>query len=67
MSRVIPLFLLYASMVRTGKTFSSPSGSPDKKSNQDRQCKYNVTLRHVLATIVAVEKHEVLHILSVCL
>jgi hypothetical protein len=32
----------------------------------DRQCSYNVTLRCVRATIVAVEKQLVLHILSVC-
>ena len=34
---------------------------------QDRQRKYNVALRHVRVTIVAVEKQDVLHILSVCL
>jgi len=34
---------------------------------QDRQRSYNVTVRRVLATIGAVEKQEVLHILSVCL
>ena len=34
---------------------------------QDRQCTYNVTLRRFRATIVAVEKQYVLHILSVCL
>jgi len=32
---------------------------------QDRQCTYNVTLRLVRATIVAVEKQKVLRILSV--
>jgi hypothetical protein len=32
---------------------------------QDRQCTYNVTLRHVRETIVAVEKQWLLHILSV--
>ena len=32
---------------------------------QDRQCTYNVTLRRVLATIVAVEKQRVLHNLNV--
>jgi len=33
---------------------------------QERQYSYNVTLRRVRATIVAVEKQYVLHILSVC-
>ena len=32
---------------------------------QDRQCKYNETKRRVRVTTVAVEKQEVLHILSV--
>jgi hypothetical protein len=35
--------------------------------NKDRQCTYNVTSGHVRTTIVAVEKQQVLHILSVCL
>jgi len=35
--------------------------------NVDMQCTYNVTLRRVLSTIVAVEKQLVLHILSVYL
>ena len=34
---------------------------------QDRQCMYNVTLRRVRATVVAVEKQWVLHHLSVCI
>ena len=34
---------------------------------QNRQCRYNVTLRCVRATIVAGEKQYLLHILSVCL
>ena len=34
---------------------------------QDSHCTYNATLRSVRATIVAVEKLKVLHILSVCL
>ena len=33
---------------------------------QARQCTYNVTLRHVRANIVAVEKQRELHNLSVC-
>jgi hypothetical protein len=33
---------------------------------QDRQCTYNVTLRRVRVTIVAVEKQCLLHILIVC-
>lgn len=34
-------------------------------SEQERQRKYDVTLRHIRATVVAAEKQEVLHILSV--
>jgi hypothetical protein len=34
---------------------------------QDRHCTYNVTLRRVRATIVAVEKQYVLQIVSVCM
>ena len=37
------------------------------KGKQDKQCTYNATLRFVCATIVAVERQKVLHILSVCL
>ena len=36
------------------------------KWKQDRQCTYNVTLRRDRATIVVVEKQEVLRILNVC-
>ena len=36
-------------------------------SYQDRQCKCNVTLNLVRATIVVVEKQQVLHIMSACL
>ena len=39
--------------------------TPKKKSRQGRQCTYKVTLRRVRATNVAVEKQNVLHILSV--
>ena len=34
---------------------------------QDGQCTYNVTLRWVRTTIVAVEKHQVLNIINACL
>ena len=34
---------------------------------QDRQCTHNVTLKPVRPTIVAVEKQQASHILSVCL
>jgi hypothetical protein len=34
---------------------------------QDRQYTHNVTLRRVRATIVAMEKQYLLHVLSVCL
>jgi len=36
-------------------------------TEHDMQCTYNVTLRFARATIVAVGKQRVLHILSVCL
>jgi len=36
------------------------------KFKEDRQCTYNITLRRVRATNVAVEKQWVLHSLSVC-
>ena len=36
-------------------------------AEQVRRCKYEVTLRHVRVTIIAVEKRYVLHIVSVCL
>jgi hypothetical protein len=35
--------------------------------NNERQCMYNATLRGVRVTIVAVENHEVSHILRTCL
>jgi hypothetical protein len=34
---------------------------------QDSQCTYNVQLRWVSLTVVALEKQWILHILSVCL
>jgi hypothetical protein len=37
------------------------------KTQQDRKCTYNVTLRGVLATTLAVEEQKVLHIMSACL
>jgi hypothetical protein len=37
------------------------------KRKQDRQCTYNVTLRLVRATVVAVKKQLVLHNLRVCI
>jgi hypothetical protein len=36
------------------------------RREQDRQCTYNVTLQRVLATIVAVVKQNILHVVSVC-
>jgi hypothetical protein len=43
-------------------------GSADSPEIETRQAmQYNVTPRHVRATIAAVEKQQVLHILSVCL
>jgi hypothetical protein len=37
------------------------------KTQQDKQCTYNVTVRGVLATIVEVEEQKLLHIMSACL
>ena len=37
------------------------------KFEQNGQCTYMVTLRHIRITIVAVEKHGVLRIVSTCL
>jgi len=39
----------------------------DLNVSEVRQCTYNVTLRRVCSTIVAVEKQQGLHIMSVCL
>jgi len=36
------------------------------KREEGRQCTYNVTLRRVHVTVVAMEKQSVLHILCVC-
>ena len=36
------------------------------KIQQESQCAHNITLRHVRATIVAMVKQYVLHIMSVC-
>jgi hypothetical protein len=51
------------------KTFMEDNTEKYSKLNlllcQDRQCTYTVTLRRVRVTTVAVEKHYVLHILSV--
>jgi hypothetical protein len=40
---------------------------PLYKNKQERLVTYDVTMRRVRATIVAVEKQYVLHIVSVCL
>ena len=37
------------------------------RMEQDRQYTYNVTLRRVRATIIAVDKQQVLYNVSVCL
>ena len=42
-------------------------GSQQDSVQQARQCTYNVTMRRVRPTIVAVEKQYVLHNLSMCL
>jgi hypothetical protein len=34
---------------------------------QDRQCSYNVTMRHVCATTFTLQKQSVLQLLSVCI
>jgi hypothetical protein len=36
------------------------------KTRQGRQCRYNVTVRPVRATVVAVGKQHALHIVCVC-
>jgi hypothetical protein len=46
------------------KEFETKCG---KCGKQKRKRMYNVTLRRVRATTVAVEKQYILHILSVCL
>ena len=51
---------LYVITIRGGK-------HKKKESKEGRQCSVNLTMRRVHATIVAVEKQLVLHILSVCL
>jgi hypothetical protein len=42
-------------------------GIHEAKYKQDRKCTYNVTLKRVRVTTVAVENKYILHILSVCL
>ena len=37
----------------------------ENESLEDRQCTYNETSRHVRVTIVAVEKQDLLHVMSV--
>jgi hypothetical protein len=44
--------------------FHIPNSLTPTKYQQDRHCMYNVILRRVRLTIVAVEKQSVLHILS---
>jgi len=34
---------------------------------QDRQCTHNVTISRIRATIFALKKHQIFHILSECL
>ena len=43
------------------------TGETEVLGEQDRQCTCKLTLRRVRATISAVEKQQVLHIVSVCL
>jgi hypothetical protein len=43
-------------------------GREERKQNKTGSIHtYNVTLRHICATTVALEKQQALHILSVCL
>ena len=37
------------------------------RQKQDRQCRYNVKLKHFRVTVVAVEEQCVLHTLNMCL
>ena len=50
---------------RGGKKHSS-NHTVSAKKRQEGQSTYNITLRHVRATIVAVEKQRILHNLCVC-
>jgi len=50
-----------------GTAFIGAVSAPFLRLKEDRPSTYNVTLRRLRATIVAVEKQQVLHIRSVCL
>ena len=47
-------------------TYTMLTQSKENLRKQGRQCTYNVTLKRVRVAIVAVEKQQVLHILSLC-
>ena len=46
--------------------WTCPATSQQLKTRQAMYCMYSVTVRRVLATFVAVEKQQVLHIMNVC-
>jgi len=58
-------------MTTAPKYSGSPYPPTEKKykllivNEQDRQCMYNITMRHVCAAMVAVEDQYILHDLSV--
>ena len=60
-----PCRRLFCGSNKSNEIFASRHVLPQQK--QDRQCRNILTLRHVRATIVTVDKQQVLHILSVCL
>jgi hypothetical protein len=67
---VMGLLYLYDKLNGNGSvTWFVKPGTMDIARNikEDRQCTYNVTLRSVRVTTVAVENQYVLHIMSACL
>ena len=70
-------FYIYLKVLVTGNayylsvenifSFLLQSKNTEIKTEQDRQCTYNVKLRCVRVTIVAVKKQRILDIISVCL
>ena len=59
--------LLAKLAVKVGRQIGRWVGSRQLQPKQDRQCACNVIVGRVLATIVAMEKQQVLHIVSVYL
>ena len=57
---------LWLYLLKTQRDDTKKNNSFDD-NKQDRQDTYNVTLRRVRATTIAVENQQVLHTLNVCL